>query len=126
MAASFDFDIVAHFDRIIWRGMEPGYDFDPARLEPIIRDALSEIARAGRVLELNTRFLRHSPNWNQALTTMLRWFRIAGGLGVVVNSDAHRAGEIGRHQAEAKEILTSAGFRASARLTQYASSWTRS
>jgi histidinol-phosphatase (PHP family) len=120
MAAATDFEIVAHFDRLIWRGTELGYEFNPERLEPIIRDALSEIARAGRILELNTRFLRHQPGWNQALLTMLRWFRIAGGLGVVVNSDAHRATELGRHLTEAKQLLAAAGIEGSVRIKQYA------
>jgi histidinol-phosphatase (PHP family) len=116
MATNVEFDIVAHFDRIVWRGMELGYYFSPERLEPIIRDTLSDIARAGRTLELNTRFFRHVPNWNNALMTILRWFRIAGGIGVVVNSDAHRADEIGRNLAEAKAILSFAGFQAPIRL----------
>lgn len=110
MAANFDFDIVAHFDRIVWRGTLLGARFDPWRYEATIRQALATIARHGQALELNTRFLTHSPNWNKALVTMLHWFRLEGGHRVVVNTDAHRAGELGRNYLLAQELLNLAGF----------------
>jgi histidinol-phosphatase (PHP family) len=110
MAWGFDFDIVAHFDRIIWRGTLLGAAFDPWRLEAVIRPALSAIAATDKALELNTRFLTHTPNWNEALVTMFGWFREAGGSRVVVNSDAHRISELGRNTAIAGELLTAAGF----------------
>ncbi len=110
MAANFNFDIVAHFDRIIWRGSLLGATFDPLRLEPSIRSALATIARYDRALELNTRFLTHPQNWNEALVTMFGWFRQAGGRRVVVNSDAHQANEIGRNMLIAQELLLRAGF----------------
>ena len=110
MAMNFDFDIVAHFDRLIWRGTLLGHTFDPVRLEPTLREMLSTIARYGRALELNTTFLTHQPSWVDALTTMFRWFREEGGRLVVVNSDAHRITEIGRHRALAEQILHEAGF----------------
>ncbi len=110
MARDFDFDFVAHFDRIIWRGTLLGATFDPWRLEPVIRPALAAIAWSGKALELNTRFLTHMPNWNEALVTMFGWFREAGGSRVVVNSDAHRIAELGRNTAIAAGLLTAAGF----------------
>ena len=110
MAMNFDFDIVAHFDRILWRGTLLGHNFDPHRLEATIRQALATIARYGRTLELNTTFLTHQPDWIDALTTMFRWFHEEGGRLVVVNSDAHRATEIGRHRVLAEQILMEAGF----------------
>jgi histidinol-phosphatase (PHP family) len=110
MATNFDFDVVAHFDRIIWRGTLLGATFDPWRHEPIIQEALVKIARYGRALELNTRYLTHDPNWNDALVTMFHWFLLAGGTRVVINSDAHQASEIGRNMFIAQEILEKAGF----------------
>lgn len=110
MAMGFDFDILAHFDRILWRGTLLGIEFVPLRLEPVIREALATIARYGRVLELNTTFLDHNPNWNDSLVTMLRWYLQEGGTQVVVNSDAHRIGEIARHQEIAVDLLNRAGF----------------
>jgi histidinol-phosphatase (PHP family) len=118
MAADFDFDIVAHFDRIIWRGTLLGATFDPWRFEPTIRNALATTARYGRALELNTRFLTHTPNWNKALVTMFHWFLLEGGRRVVVNSDAHRASEMGRNLFLAQELLTLAGFEGLEQLLQ--------
>jgi histidinol-phosphatase (PHP family) len=110
MAAGFEFDVLAHFDRIIWRGTLLGATFDPWSLEPITREALAAVAAHNRALELNTRFLAHPRNWNQALVTMLRWFRLAGGTRVVVNSDAHRSSELGRNLEIAQALLEEAGF----------------
>ncbi len=110
MVMNFDFDIVAHFDRILWRGTLVGATLDLERLEPVIRETMAAIARYNRPLELNTTHLDHTPHWNEALVTMLRWFREEGGTQVVVNSDAHRVGEIGRHRDIAQTLLMQAGF----------------
>lgn len=116
MVLNFDFDIVAHFDRILWRGTLLGIHFDPLPLESVIRDTLSIIAQYGRVLELNTAFLAHTPHWHKALVTMLQWYGQEGGTKVAVNSDAHRIAEIGRHFGIAKDILNQAGFNLPAHL----------
>lgn len=110
LAAGFDFDILAHFDRILWRGILLGIGFEPHRLEPVIRDTLAIIVRYSRVLELNTSHVADTPNWNEALVTILHWFLQEGGTTVVVNSDAHRIGAIARHQDIAINILRRAGF----------------
>ncbi len=114
MVTSFDFEMVAHFDRIFYRGALLGANFESDRLEPIVRKTLATVARYGRALEINTRYLKHTPNWNEALVTMLRWFLEEGGSRVAVNSDAHRAAELGRNLELATEILTRAGFELSA------------
>jgi histidinol-phosphatase (PHP family) len=111
MVTSFDFDMVAHFDRIFYRGVQLGAAFDAARLEPVVRPTLAAIARYDRALELNTRYLKHKFNWNEALVTMLRWFLEEGGSRVAVNSDAHRAAELGRNLELAEELLLMAGFK---------------
>jgi hypothetical protein len=54
--------------------------------------------------------LTHSPNWNKALVTMLHWFRLEGGRRVVVNTDSHRASELGRNYLLARELLDLADF----------------
>jgi histidinol-phosphatase (PHP family) len=110
MSACFDLDIIAHFDRIIWQGTLLGAKFDPWRLEAVIQQTLAIIAERGQALELNTRFLTHTPNWHEALVTMLRWFRQVGGEYVAVNSDAHRADAVGRYADIAAELLVAAGF----------------
>ena len=111
MVTSFEFEMVAHFDRIFYRGVQLGAAFDADRLEPVIRRTLAAIARNDRALELNTRYLQHKFNWNEALVTMLRWFLEEGGRHVAVNSDAHRAAELGRNLDIAEELLTRAGFK---------------
>jgi histidinol-phosphatase (PHP family) len=110
MVMNFEFDIVAHFDRILWRGTLLGTPLEPRWLEPEIRETLAIIARYDRVLELNAAFLAREPHWRPTLVTLFRWFREEGGRRVVINSDSHRIGEIGRNRALAEQILEKAGF----------------
>ena len=113
MAADFSaIDIVAHFDRILWRGSLLGATLDPQAIERPIRDALATIAWRGLALELNTRLLNQVPGWRAPLVTMLRWFREEGGRRVVVNSDAHRVGQMGANLDLAAVILRDAGLAA--------------
>ncbi|MCP4199411.1 MAG: histidinol-phosphatase HisJ family protein [Proteobacteria bacterium] len=116
MATSCDLDFVAHFDRIFWPGTTLAGQPDLKRLEPVLRKTLATIASREQGLELNTRFLDHVPNWNDTLITLLTWFRQQGGRHVLVNSDAHRIGELGRNQGIAQQLLHEAGFERPARL----------
>lgn len=121
MAADFSaIDVVAHFDRILWRGTMLGAPFDPRSIEGIIRDTLATIAWRGLALELNTRLLNHSPGWRSALVTMLDWYREEGGHRIVVNSDAHSVGQMGSNLELARGILTKAGLVPSALQTSLA------
>lgn len=110
MAMNFDFDILAHFDRILWRATLLGIKVDLPALEADIREAFVAIIRYGRMLELNTTHLGPETDWRQPLVTMLGWYREEGGTEIVVNSDAHRADEIGRHWPVAHQCLLEAGF----------------
>jgi histidinol-phosphatase (PHP family) len=110
MARDFKFDILGHFDRIVWRGQLLGIGFDPYRVERAVRTAMEALVKYDRCLELNTRFLNDPLNWNDSLVTMLRWYWEAGGTRIVVNSDAHRRHEIGRNRDVARQILNQAGF----------------
>ncbi len=103
-------DIVAHFDRILWRGSLLGAPFNAPLLEGVVRDALATIAWRGIALELNTRMLGQSPVWQEALTTMLVWYRMEGGRQIVVNSDAHRTDQMGSNSHLATQILSEAGL----------------
>lgn len=115
MAADFSaIDVVAHFDRILWRGSLLGAAFDPRTIEGVVRDALTTIAWRGLALELNTRLLNQVPGWRPALVTMLNWFREEGGRRVVVNSDAHRVGQMGNNLEAAAIILRESGLVATA------------
>lgn len=110
MAINFDFDFLAHFDRIIWRGTMLGRPLKPQGLEPVIRKALAVLVRHGQALELNTRFLDKQPNWNDTIVTVLRWYREEGGRRVFANSDAHYAHQVGRNREIASGLLAEAGF----------------
>lgn len=110
MARGFEFDILGHFDRIIWRGQLLKIGFDPYRVEASVRTAMEALVKYNRCLELNTRFLDDPLNWNDALIIMLRWYWEAGGARVVINSDAHRRHEIGRNRDIAQQLLAQAGF----------------
>jgi histidinol-phosphatase (PHP family) len=92
-----EFDILGHFDRIFWQGM---LLYKPPILEELegeIRAFLNNLAKREKILELNTTYLKHVPNWNNFLSTMISWYVEEGGVLVAVNSDAHRKEEIGRY-----------------------------
>ncbi|KPK03070.1 MAG: hypothetical protein AMJ56_20140 [Anaerolineae bacterium SG8_19] len=112
MSALADFDIVGHFDRILWRGAKLGFHFDPYKLETIVLYALSTIIKRNQILELNSGRLNHTPGWTDALITMLRWYREMGGQKIMINSDAHRKEDVGRNNRLARDILEAAGFAA--------------
>lgn len=110
MAEETPCHLVAHFDRIFWPGTTVHGHLDTARLEPHIRPVLAAMAARGLVLELNTRFLTHTPGWNDVLVAVCRWYRAEGGAHVAVNSDAHRPSDIARHADQAAALVQSAGF----------------
>lgn len=110
MSALAEFDIVGHFDRILWRGAKLGFHFDPFILETIVRNAFSTIIKRHQILELNSGRLNHLPGWTDALITMLCWYREMGGKLITINSDAHRKEDIGLNNRLAHNVLKAAGF----------------
>ena len=110
MAATFDADIIAHFDRIMWRGALLGKPLDPWSIESTIRDAMSTITWRKVALELNTRYLGSEPEWLDALLLILRWYIAEGGTRVVVNSDAHAPWQLGANREIAADILEAVGL----------------
>lgn len=109
IATTVDCEIIAHFDRIFWPGTSRFGPPEIERVEAPVRRAVRAVAEHGRILELNTRFLTHAPGWNNALTTVLRWYREEGGQFVAANSDAHRTAELGRNLAVAQQLIEAAG-----------------
>ncbi len=110
MAAQFDADIIAHFDRIMWRGALMGIPLDPRRIEATIRDALATIAWCGSALEINTRYLRNDAPWLEALVLILRWYVEEGGTRLAVNSDAHGVWQLGENGDVAYTVLQEVGL----------------
>lgn len=112
LCEGFPIDILAHFDRILWRANLLGLPFRPAEIETPIREMLATVARRGIALELNTRHLARSQDWRESLATMLSWYKEEGGKGVVVNSDAHQTGHITLNFDIAKTLLAQTGLTA--------------
>lgn len=106
LCEEFPIDILAHFDRILWRPKLMGLPFDPFSVEKPVRNMLSAVVRNGIALELNTRHLAMSPAWREELALLLHWYKEEGGRGVVVNSDAHRTGHIALNFDLAGQLLT--------------------
>lgn len=109
IAATVNCSIIAHFDRIFWPGASRFGTPQITRIEAPVRRALQAIVAHDKILELNTRFLTHTPGWNDALLTVLGWYRTEGGRLVAANSDAHRVAEIGRHRDLAEGLIMAAG-----------------
>lgn len=105
LCEEFPIDILAHFDRILWRATLLGLPFRPTEIETPIRTMLATVVRCGVALELNTRHLAMSPAWLDSLSTILSWYREEGGAGMVVNSDAHRTDQVTLNFALAEKLL---------------------
>ena len=101
---------IAHFDRILWRGMLMGHAPDLYQLEPIVKDTLAAIAQSGIGLELNSHRLGSQHHWHESLVAMLAWYREAGGRNILVNSDAHCTQQITANWEIAAHLLALAGF----------------
>ncbi|HLF91360.1 MAG TPA: histidinol-phosphatase HisJ family protein [Anaerolineales bacterium] len=110
LVTEYPIDILAHFDRILWRATLVGLPFDPYPIEDTIRNAFQAVMKSDVALELNTRHLAMSPTWREHLMTMLGWYKEEGGRGVVVNSDAHRTGHIALNFDIADQLLSQAGM----------------
>ena len=105
-----DFDVLAHPDRIFWAGVQCGAPPDLVDLEPLIREAWAALAAEGKILELNTKYINRLIGWNELVRRLYRWYQEEGGVKVVINSDAHTPGEIGREFSTARNILAAVGL----------------
>lgn len=110
MVNNFPLDVVAHFDRILMRAHYSRYSYDILAAENEIRAAFQAIVEHDVILELNSKHLNDRTNWNDDVEEMLRWYRQEGGTQVMVNSDSHDVGQIGRNFPIAAHMLTQLGF----------------
>ncbi|HEY6795219.1 MAG TPA: PHP domain-containing protein [Kineosporiaceae bacterium] len=104
MAEEFDgFEVLAHIDYPVrfWPGGPES--FDPEPLEAPFRAALSALAHAGRLLEINTR--------TPLTPTLLRWWHQEGGAAVTFGSDAHDPDSLAHNFREAAAMAEAQGFR---------------
>ena len=97
------FEVLAHcdFPRRYWPRSLGGYD--EADFEEEYRAVFTALARTGRTLEVNTT----SP---LASSRLLGWWRDCGGRSVSFGSDAHLPWLVGQRFAEARAVVTAAGF----------------
>lgn len=104
MADSGIFDILGHPDLVKKFSHIPAGDLDRF-YEPVI----DTIAAAGSVIELNTAGW-HKP-CNEAYPTS-RFLELAcsAGIGLVISSDAHAPGEVGRDFSRAVTLAKAAGY----------------
>lgn len=100
--SSADFDVLAHVDFPVrsWPAGRAAYR--PEDFEDETREVLSALAGSGRALEVNTKVPLHS--------TVVRWWREAGGAAVSFGSDAHHPAALARGLADAAAMVESHGF----------------
>lgn len=111
-------NVLAHFDRIFWRGYTLGHRFEELVCGTAAREALCAAVENGYALELNSRLLGVSPQWHDLLLLLLSWYKAAGGDHVLVNSDAHSTRQIGLNYHLANDLLHQAGLRARSSVPQ--------
>jgi histidinol-phosphatase (PHP family) len=105
------FDILAHLDYIGLWGHRPG-----KTVLPEIDAALDALAASGRALELNTDRTSDPAGVMYPAPEILRAAR-ARGIPLVIDSDAHRAADVGRLWGEAMDLARAAGYTATLRVS---------
>jgi histidinol-phosphatase (PHP family) len=103
VAGSTDFEALAHIDFVSRYWPAAAGPFDPADFEEEFRHALTTVAAAGRVLEVNTN--------RRPFPEIVRWWREAGGKVITFGSDAHYPGGVGGGFAQAVAMVEALGFR---------------
>lgn len=98
-----DFEVLAHIDFPLRYWPPTAGPFDPGRYEQPFRAALSALARAGRILEINTRV--------PLPPLIVQWWRREGGRGVTFGSDAHTPDDLAHGFGEAAALAEGFGFR---------------
>jgi histidinol-phosphatase (PHP family) len=107
------FEVLTHIDYPV-RYWPDGVPFDLELFEDDIRLVLRTLARAGKIMEFNTR-IPLDPR-------VVGWWRQEGGKGVSFASDAHLADAVGHGFKEAVEVARAAGFKPGADLFDF---WVR-
>lgn len=103
VASNQQFEILAHIDYPVRSWPASADPFDPRIFEDEFRHALRVLADSGRALELNTQVPLHS--------TILGWWRDAGGTAITFGSDAHDPESVARGFRDAGHLAEAYGFR---------------
>lgn len=97
------FDVLAHIDYPIRSWPAGAKPYDPEDFEDEHREVLRALARAGKVLEVNTSVPLHP--------LVLRWWHREGGEGITFASDAHEPERLARGFRDAVALADASGFR---------------
>lgn len=103
VASNQQFEILAHIDYPVRSWPSSAGPFDPHMFEDEFRHVLRVLADSGRALELSTKVPLHS--------TVLGWWRDAGGTAITFGSDAHDPASIARGFRDAGHLAEAYGFR---------------
>lgn len=107
------FEVLTHIDYPV-RYWPEGSPFDLEAFESDIRLVLRTLARAGKIMEFNTRIPLDA--------RVVGWWRQEGGKGVSFASDAHKPEAVGHGFKEAAEVARASGFKPGADLFDF---WVR-
>lgn len=112
LACDVPADILAHFDRIFWRGYQLGYYFDEKVAGSIVREALTAVIENNLALEFNTRLIAGDAQWHDLILMLFSWYKEAGGNHIIINADAHNINQISINRNLAQDILRQVGLEA--------------
>lgn len=101
------YDSLAHIIYPLRYMARDGHDLSLTEYEDRVRAILTEVARTGHAMEVNTNRGRDLAVW----LPILRWFRACGGEFVTLGSDAHRPEDVAKGIRGAVELLRETGFR---------------
>lgn len=105
------FDSLAHFNYPIkYITKYFGIAVDSEKVEGKVRHILSELAREGKALEINTSSAAFGDVSIFSNQNLLYEFKKAGGKYVTVGSGAHKSENIGRGIEQSYDMLLKAGF----------------
>ena len=100
------YDSLAHIIYPLRYIQRDGNRVDLADYEERVRAILTEVARTGHAMEVNTNRGRSLADW----IPLLRWYQECGGTMVTVGSDAHCPEDMAKGIPAALELLREAGF----------------
>ncbi len=111
MVRNFNFQILAHTDRIFLRGAQLGILPTAPQIETEVRDMLDALIETDTAFEINCRLLSARQHWNTLLLRMLMWYKEAGGNKIVINSDAHQTKHLPMNRDVAADLVHRAGLK---------------
>ena len=111
VAATGDFDVLAHIDLVKRYAPKFKTAFDAnGACQDMVRSALRSVVDRGKGIEINMSPIRLGQAEPCPSLEILRWYRELGGEILTLGSDAHAPSDVGSGLDEAIEMAQSAGF----------------